>query len=356
MIGFHTLVLALLLATPASAQVKTCPSGAASQTITIAGSTTVEPIAKAWGAAYKAQCGTTVTVTGGGSSDGAKRVCGVTSAGTAVDIGAMSRPWKTTEATVSTGGFTYQCVIGTRPKAIQIDVAIDGIVVILKKDSLPQKCIAALGCLTFDQLRWIFSSYTRAGLLANGWSASALANSDGNDKTHLYSELSKSCPAAEIKLTGPTSVFGTYTYFLETILTDYANGETFDTLRPSGAAYFGTTTDAATITRVGNDSTGNSIGYISYNAYSVISNVRAISLKKKATNTCVAPSATTIGTGTYPLSRRIYMNLLSTTVAKTKLLIEYGMSVKGTANVTATGFSPIPLVSRATMKSRLSIA
>ena len=354
MISIRTLVLALVLASPAFAQVKVCPSTAASDTITIAGSTTVQPIAIAWGAAYTAQCKAKVTVEGGGSSDGAKRVCGDTSKGSAVDIGGMSRAWKSTEATVSTGGFTYQCVIGKKPKVIQIDVAIDGLTVILKKSSLPQVCITALGGLTFAQLRWMFSSYTAAKLASTGWSTSALANSDGSDKTHLYSEISSSCPKTEIKLVGPTSTFGTYTYFLETILTDFAGGETFDLLRPTGAAYKGTTTDAATITAVKGDTTGASIGYVSYNAFDKArTTVIAVSLKKSAG--FVVPTSTTIGAGTYPLSRRIFMNLLSTTTTKTKALIEYGMSTKGTADVIAKDFSPIPVSSRATQKAKLSI-
>ena len=99
MIGIHTFVLALVLATPAMAQ-STCPSGSSTHTITIAGSTTVQPIADAWGAAYEAQCpGATVNVQGGTSSSGAKRVCGVAPQ---VDIGAMSCAWWTTEATAGT--------------------------------------------------------------------------------------------------------------------------------------------------------------------------------------------------------------------------------------------------------------
>ena len=350
--NIRNLILALVLATPVLAQVKVCPSTAATDTITIAGSTTVQPIATVWGAAYTAQCKAKVTVQGGGSSDGAKRVCGDTSKGSAVDIGGMSRPWKSTEATVSTGGFTYQCVIGTKRKAVQIDVAIDGLTVIIKKSSLPDVCIKAIGGLTFAQLRWMFSSYTLAKLTATGWSASALANSDGNDKTHLFSEISTSCPKTEIKLVGPTSVFGTYTFFLETILTDYAKGETFDLLRPTGAAYRGTTTDAATITIVKADAAA--VGFVSYNAYDKVrTTVSAVSLKNKGG--FVVPTSTTIGAGTYPLSRRIFMMLWSDTVLKTKGLIEYGMSTKGTADVTAADFSPIPVASRATQKAKIKI-
>ena len=352
MIGIHTFVLALVLATPAIAQVVTCPSGSSTHTITIAGSTTVEPIALAWGAAYRAQCGATVTVSGGGSSSGAQRVCGVTSAGTAVDIGAMSRAWKTTEATVSSG-YKYKCIIGTSPNVSQIDVAIDGLVVILKKNSLPAKCTSALGGLTFNQLRWIFSSYSRTQLTGSGWSTATLGNSDNNEATHLFSEISASCPETEIKLVGPTSVFGTHTYFLETILINNTAGETFaTTTRPAAARYFGTTSDAATITRVKNDSTGATIGFVSYNAYNKVkTTVSAVSLKKSGGY--VVPIPATIASGTYPLSRRIYMNVRCTSATRTKAFIEYGMSFKGTGNVTATGFSPIPVNSQAIQKTKL---
>ena len=353
MISIRSLVLSLLLALPADAQVKVCPSSAASDTIKIAGSVVLQPLAKTWGAAYTAQCKAKVTVEGGGSSDGAKRVCGDTSKGSAVDIGTMSRAWKSTEATVSSDGFTYQCAIGTKPKVVQIDVAIDGLTVILKKGSLPDVCIKALGGLTFPQLRWIFSSYTSSKLAATGWPTTALANSDKNDKTHLFSELSASCPKTEIKLAGLNSTFGTYSYFLETILTDFANGETFDLLRPNGAAFKGTSSENATVALVKGDS--NTIGFVSYSTY-VKSNtvVNAVSIKNKAG--FVVPSTTTIASGTYPLSHHIFMNLLASTVTKTKALIEYGLSAKGTTDVTSNGFSPLSVSSRTDQKTKLKIA
>ena len=353
MIGIHTIILALVLATPAIAQVVTCPSTAPTQTITIAGSTTVQPIAIAWGAAYYAQCGATVTVQGGGSSSGAQRVCRVTTAGTAVDIGAMSRAWRSTEATAGNPGYKYQCVIGTMPKVVQIDVAIDSLVVILKKNSLPDLCISALGGLTFAQLRWIFSSYTTTQLINLGMPPSALPFNDNIDGTHLYSELNSNCPATEIKLVGPSSVFDTYTDFLETILT--GTGEMFatSTTRPAGAAYSELTSDTATINAVRNDPTGATIGFVSYNAYrTAMTTVSAVSLRNLSP-LFVAPTTTTITAGTYPLSRRIYMNVLFSTIAKTKAFIQYGMSAMGTANVIAQGFSPLPTSARVTMVARL---
>ena len=180
-------------------------------------------------------------------------------------------------------------------------MASDGLVVIIKKNSLPQLCITALGGLTFAQLCWMFSSYTAIELTDTGWSASALANSDGNDNTHLFSELSASCPNIEIKLVGPTSAFDANSQFRETILTDFAYGETFDLLRPAGAAYSGTTTDTATINTVQTDTTGASVGFVYFNAFNPTGAlVKAISTKKSTG--FINPTMSTIRAGAYPLS------------------------------------------------------
>ena len=209
----HSIVLVFLLA-PAATQVKVCPSTAASDTIAISSSVMAQPTATTWGAAYTKQWKANVIVDDGRSGDGAKHVCGNTTKGSAVDIATMYCAWKTTEVTVGKDGYTYTCLIGTKPKAVQIDIAIDGITVILKKGSLADTCIKALGGLTFAQLCWISSSYTVCKRTATGWPATSLASSDKSDKTHLFSEISKSYPAAEIKLVGSSSAFGSYTFFI----------------------------------------------------------------------------------------------------------------------------------------------
>lgn len=79
--------------------------------------------------------------------------------------------------------------------------------------------------------------------------------------------------------------------------------------------------------------------------------ISAVSLKMNAGY--VAPTFTTIGNGTYPLSCSICMNVLSSTCAKTKAFIQYVMSTFGTANVIAQGFSPISAVSQAFQNAKL---
>lgn len=92
---------------------------------------------------------------GGGSSVGAGRVCANLERGLPVDIGDMSREWKSQEAEVHKG-FVYKCLKGdTDRSAIQLPVAIDGLTVVVKKGGISANCVSLLGGLTLDQLRWM---------------------------------------------------------------------------------------------------------------------------------------------------------------------------------------------------------
>ena len=199
------------------------------QGFAIAGSSTVFPLAREWQLAYKEACPKVgdIAVEGGGSSAGAGRVCANEDKGVPVDIGDMSREWTTEEASAN-DEHVFQCLMGdTARSAIQIDVAIDGLTVTTQANGAGTDCIKNLGGLTTDQLRWIYSSCNETELAATGWDPASIDHSDGNHSTHLWSELSDECAAEEIKIAGADDQSGTYEYFLETILIDYKNGETF---------------------------------------------------------------------------------------------------------------------------------
>ena len=105
------------------------------QTIAIAGSSTVFPVASAWGQAYStANDDYTVTVAGGGSGAGASKVCSTDA--DSVNIGDMSRGWKDSEATVGADGYTYSCV-NTDVTITQLVVAYDGLSVVMKRVAQP---------------------------------------------------------------------------------------------------------------------------------------------------------------------------------------------------------------------------
>ena len=96
------------------------------KTINIAGSSTVFPVASAWGQAYStANDDYTVTVAGGGSGAGASKVCSTDA--DSVNIGDMSRGWKDSEASVGADGYTYSCA-NSDVTVTQLVVAYDGLV------------------------------------------------------------------------------------------------------------------------------------------------------------------------------------------------------------------------------------
>ena len=89
------------------------------------------PVASAWAQAYSASNQDyTVTVAGGGSGAGASKVCSTEA--DSVNIGDMSREWKSSEATVNEDGYTYDCV-NSDVSVTQLIVAVDGLSVVIKK-------------------------------------------------------------------------------------------------------------------------------------------------------------------------------------------------------------------------------
>jgi len=216
--------------------------GPTSGEIAIAGSSTVRPVADLWASIYSLFCDVAITVEGGGSSNGAGRVCADESRGSPVTIGDMSRQWKSSEGNV-VDEFLYECLKGdTTRSAIQVDVAIDGLTVATANSGYAHECIQILGGLTTDQLRWIYSNYNDQELEATGWDPRSVPNSDRNSQTHKWNELHKDCENIEIRIAGPDDLSGTYEYFLETVLVDHDNGEKFDAFRP-GFSYYNTEDD-----------------------------------------------------------------------------------------------------------------
>ena len=177
--------------------------------VTIAGSSTVYPIAQIFAEVYQVGCpDVAFTVQSGGSSVGARLVCGYPEEGFAnggppVDIGDMSREWKESEA-ILIGSHMYQCLEPGDPtrSVCQIAVALDGLTLAVKERGAAYDCIQVLRGLTLDQLRWIYSSYNETQLEETGWNPDSLKNSDHDSQTHLWSELDDGCPKIEILIAG----------------------------------------------------------------------------------------------------------------------------------------------------------
>lgn len=304
---------------------------------TIAGSTTVYPLATSWAGDYLGECpGVNVTVDGGGSSTGAKLVCGV---GGDAAIGMMSRGWKIgKEAELAEDGFTYNCLIGDMGySAAQIVVANDGVTVVAQEDGDAADCIARLkkkGGLSLDQLRWMFSNFTEEELIADGWDPKSI-RSDGDDSTHLWSELHKKCEDNQIVVASPNAASGTYEFFTDVVITGEGETLRYDFIAEGG--------DGEVIDYIAEDL--DAVGFVGYPLYSLAENVIAAPIDG------VEPTLEDISSGTYStLGRQIYMNLRTGVDAEdTVPYVEFGFSLE-----TVEGYVPLSDEQAEEMNARLA--
>ena len=188
----------------------------------IAGSSTVYPVARAWSELAELQAAYNLTLEGGGSSSGAMRVC--TDSPQRVDIGCMSRQWKSKEALLLDDGYTYECV-STKKRVTQLQVGIDGIAVVVSKNSAGHDCLTSseMGGLTAAQLRWMFSTWTNRQLADAGLDMASVVPNDDGDTVKEWSDLGSHCPEVPINVYGPGEQSGTFEFFQEAVLCDSDN-------------------------------------------------------------------------------------------------------------------------------------
>jgi ABC-type phosphate transport system substrate-binding protein len=292
--------------------------------ISFAGSSTVFPVAQLWTEVYSTHCNSTsFSVVGGGSSEGAKGVC---ASGDSVDVGDMSRQWKDSEARQKANNYTYECLIGDPSRSvIQIDVAIDGLTVATKRGGVAARCIELLGGLSINQLRWMYSSYSDSDLELAGWNPDSLRNNDGNPETHLWSELHPSCEKVEIRISGPDVLSGTRSFFDETVLVDYKNGEAVNSNGPFG--FFESSLDEDLVAYL--NKYEEAISYFGHSYYAEYSEYLFEVPIENGDGAMVLPSKKNLETGAYsPLGRRIYMNIWDEDAVLTQVtpLVEFGLS------------------------------
>ena len=293
-------ILFLSAITGASAQLNCGPTPGS---FTIAGSSTVEPIAIAWAAGYKAACpGITINVEGGGSSVGARRVCNLTSAGTAIDIGNMSREWTATEVNATATPRKLLCNIGTKDRVVtQIDVAIDGLTVALINGGLAAQCLRKLDGdgLSIDQLRWIYSNYSRAQLLTTNWDPLSIPFDDKNETSHKWTEISPLCPNGEIKLSAPGSLSGTFDFFKAIVLPNATEG--IATKRPFPTIQSEIDKELVEFVETSSEEIyGDAIGFFGFSFFINEGQILyGVPIKNRGASIWVRPNTTTVEAGTY---------------------------------------------------------
>lgn len=295
-----------------------------------AGAVTVYPYAAQLAIDYKVNCSQyNLSVEAGGSSVGVKRVCGDPNLGP-VEIGLLSRDFKSTEATKQSDGYSFNCLIGDPTRQVaRLAVANDAVIVFVKTDPINQsalalfeqpsslsaaECIKKLGCLSKDTLRWIYSNYTVSQLLSNGWT-NVIPNSDNNDTTHLWSELDSACSDDEIKISGTDYAAGDFDLFKTSILTG-----PFEGVRSQYVPF----TNKSLVNEyvINND---GAIGFNDFNtAFSTIPNATVAVPIKNAAGVCIVPSSSTIADGTYnPFSRKTYISALKNNCTGLKAALGY---------------------------------
>ena len=235
------------------------PSGL-SGSITIDGSSTVQPFAEAAAELFNAENpDVNITVGAAGTSGGFEKFC----AGE-TDISDASRSIEPEEVELcKEGGVDYT----------EVQVANDGISVVTNP-ALP------ISCLSVDQLSQL-------------WSDDTVTNySDLGDDA----DSGEAIPDAEVSLYGPGTDSGTFDYF-----TDVINGEE----GKSRQDYQASEDDNVLVQGVSGDESG--LAYFGFSYYE--QNADSLNLVSVDDgNGCVAPSTETIQDGSYtPLSRPLFM-------------------------------------------------
>lgn len=250
-------------------------------TITVKGSDTMVIMAQRWAEAYMAKHpGVVIQVTGGGSGTGISGLINGTTM-----IADASRPMKSSERAKLKDRYA---TLG-----VEIKSARDGLSVYLN-DANPIKE------LSLEQLAGIYLGTT------TNWKELG-----GND--------------AKIIVYGRENNSGTYGFFKDKVLKgkDYL---------PSMQAMPGT---AAVVNAVAKDPNG-----IGYGGMAYAKGIRLTALKKDASSPAYAPSGETVGNGSYPLSRYLYMYTVNRPSGAVKEYIDWILSPEGQEIATKVGYFP----------------
>jgi phosphate transport system substrate-binding protein len=255
--------------------------GAGSGSVRVTGSSTVEPISSAAAEIFQEENGDAdISVEGPGTGDGFEKFC----AGEA-DISDASRPIEDEEVTAcEEGGVEF----------IELKIAYDGISVL----TAPGNEVA---CLSFADL------YALIGPESEGfgsWSdAQGLAEELGSDTTF---------PDEGLDITGPGEESGTYDSFIELAFGDIAEARleagkiTEDQAETTRPDYQASANDNTIIQNV--EGSKGSLGWVGFAfAEDAGDQVREVPISSEPGGECVEPSADTIGSGDYPLSRSLYI-------------------------------------------------
>jgi phosphate transport system substrate-binding protein len=287
--------------------------------VNVSGSSTVEPITALVAELFAEEnSGVTVTVSGPGTSDGFELFCSGET-----DINDASREIEEEEiAACQQNGIEYT----------ELYVGIDGLAVITSKDNGDVKC------LSFGDL------YALVGPESEGidnWSdASALAQEVGGEGDF---------PDAPLEITAPGEESGTYGSFIEIALGGIAEARleagniTEEQVETTRKDYQSSGNDNTIIDGVaGSDA---SLGWVGYAfARENTDKVKAVKVAGED-GKCVKASNKTIGGGTYPLARPLFIYVNNAKAADNPALkefVDFYLSKDGLSAVEEAGYVDAP--------------
>lgn len=258
------------------------PAPSRTAALTIKGSDTLVLFAQQLAERFMAEHpGQTIQVTGGGSGTGiAALINGTTT------IATSSRPMKDAEK--------KQVQERRGQPAVEHAVALDGIAVYVHKDN-------AIESLTLDQLRRIFEGEIR------NWKEVGGADS----RIILYSRENNS---------------GTYAFFKEEVLKDEDFAAEAQTLPGT----------AAVVNAVSRDPQAIGYGGIAFSA-----GIRAVPVRKDADSPAVEPTMETVTSGTYPISRKLFMYSAGEPTGAVADFLKFTLSPEGQAIASKAGYYPL---------------
>jgi len=295
---------------PSEAAVSAGPSVApVTGTLTISGSSTVEPITSIVAEDFKAKNpGVNYTVDGPGTGDGFALFCNGET-----DISDASRKIKDEEAAACEAkGIHY----------VELKIGIDGISVITASAN------DAVTCLSFLDL------YALLGPESQGFAKWSDANGLAGELASLegFGDSHAPYPDAALEVTAPGEESGTYDTFVEFAIAKIAKAREKDAVtRPN---YTASGDDNVIIAGVsGSDS---SLGWVGF-AFADENKDKVKLLEVDGGKGCVAPTAETIASNEYPMSRPLFIYVNTDKEATNPAItafVDYYLSDAGIAAVT----------------------
>ncbi len=284
-----------------------------SGSIVISGSSTVEPISAAVAEKFAAENpDVNISVDGPGTGDGFELFCSGET-----DVSDASRPIDTEEEVPACeeNGVEF----------IELKVGIDGIAVLTSPEN------TSVECLSFADL------YALLGIESEGFDS-------WSDAQQIASDLGSSTefPDASLDITAPGEESGTYDSFVEIVLEGIAvdeRGQSEDGpfVRPD---YQASADDNVIIEGLSGNAT--SLGWVGFAFYENNADaVRAIPISAEPDGDCIEPTAETIASNEYPISRDLFIYVNVAKAEDNEALaayIDYYLSDEGISSVSEVGY------------------